>query len=96
MFQQLRYVAADANLQIAIDEIITAGGRILHTFGSQAFVANVLEPTIFRYSRLQSYGNLSDGTQLMVNAWLANQNHQPTVSPTEGLPWNTAGYQAPK
>jgi hypothetical protein len=89
------------NIQEAKQEIEFLGGRITQQFTEIVFVA-ILPDSIAMQSLTKSStvapSDLDEVSQLTVNAWINLQNklESATPNPTDGLSWDTPGYQPPK
>lgn len=96
---KLFYVRSDSNIIDAKDEVIQQGGKIVHIFGSAAFVARLspMKPIFVSKStsQLRNDMQIDPGTQLSIDAWYAIQNNVRDPGPAEGLAWDTPGYQKP-
>lgn len=80
-------------------EIEDHGGRIIHQFSPEVFVAELPED-VSAEELVESSGNapknLERGTQMAIDAWReleADENPSPT--PQEGFEWDTPGYESP-
>jgi len=89
------------NYDAAQLEVAGRGGHVSHKFTEAAFVAslpNEVDPASLKNASLQPPPNLDADSRLMAGAWNAGQAEslQRRDSETEGLSWDTPGYQAPR
>ncbi len=81
-------------------EIERAGGRIVHQFSPTVLVAELpdgVDPAGFTAAAVEPAGPVDYATQLAIDAWIANSALGAAApSPTEGLPWDTPGYEPPR
>lgn len=87
------------NIEAAKAEIEASDGRITQKFSSEVFVAHVpqsLDIKSLQSSKTSPHRELRAKEKVAVEAWLASVKDKETVAPeTEGLPWDSPGYQAP-
>jgi Tectonin domain len=80
-------------------EVTRAGGRIVHQFSSTAFVVELPDSAdlnALTQSTAEPTAPLDEMTELAVNAWRSREARgERAASPTEGLPWDTPGYEPP-
>ena len=85
-------------------EVAQQGGRVIHQFSPTAFVAELpdaVDLMSLAKSTAQPTQPLDVVTQLAVTAWTTVQADKraravAAPSPTEGLPWDTPGFEPPR
>jgi len=73
-------------------EIARLGGRVLHVLTPSVVVADLPEDVVLAESTPARPSDLDDASARLADAWQA-----PTakVVPSDGLPWDTPGKEAP-
>lgn len=87
------------NLEEAKVEIEAHGGRITHIFSPDVFVAHIpqfLDISSLQKSESSPQKKLAPTVEAAVEAWKASiKKREAAPSETEGLRWDTPGYQPP-
>jgi len=80
-------------------EVLDLGGRVLHQFSPTVFVAELpaaVTPDALEHSQGHPIEPLDAGLQLAVDAWQSlNASVDAAPTATEGLSWDTDGFQSP-
>ncbi|MBL8292978.1 MAG: hypothetical protein JNN08_14125 [Bryobacterales bacterium] len=83
----------------AHSEVTSLGGRVIHQFGSGAFVVELPDeilPAALGASTEEPGGVLDESARLAVEAWRRREAEGArSPSATEGLGWDAPGYQSP-
>ena len=84
----------------ARQEIVGLKGRITQQFTDSVFVASLpdsVDPQSLTESTPDQPGTLDSISQLAIDAWKSSQEKSLAASPseTEGLSWDTPGYEPP-
>lgn len=87
------------NIEEAKVEIEAHGGRITHRFSPNVFVAHIsqsLDVSSLQKSQSRPQRKLDPTEEAAIEAWEASvKKREATASETEGLRWDTPGYQPP-
>ena len=97
----LRFTQDEAAAKAEVERL---GGRIIHQFTPAAFVAELpaaVDLSTLTASSAQPTQPVDATTQLAVDAWTTataakQERIEGAPSPTEGLPWDTPGFQPPR